>query len=191
MSLNRRIGEVTEQSLEEVTQAYLRGDAAAFDQLYRRVSPLLYSYLLRLTRDRSRAEDLLQITFVKFHRARASYIAGESLVPWLLAIARRTFLDECRRKRRRSEDLSPDGRLPERHEFEETFADERSDAMAQALAGLPENYRAAIQLTKIAGLSLSEAACVLDSTPTAIKLRVHRGYNLIRHRIEALQVARA
>lgn len=151
-------------------QAYVAGNNTAFAEIYRRVSPILYSYLLRLTRDRPRAEDLLQTTFVKVHRARSSYIIGAPLIPWMLAIARRAFLDERRMKKSRYEDLSQDGRLPERSDPSEPMSDDLSDALAQALDGLPENYRDAIHLTKIAGLSLSEAADVLDTTAAAVKL---------------------
>jgi RNA polymerase sigma-70 factor (ECF subfamily) len=143
-----------------------------------------------LTRDRPRAEDLLQTTFIKVHRARSSYIIGAPLIPWMLAIARRAFLDERRMKKSRYEDLSQDGRLPERTEQVETMNSDLSDALAQALDGLPENYRDAIHLTKIAGLSLSEAAEVLDTTAAAVKLRVHRGYNLMRDKIETMHVMR-
>jgi RNA polymerase sigma-70 factor (ECF subfamily) len=93
-------------------------------------------------------------------------------------------------KKSRYEDLSSDGKLPERPVTHETMNDDISDALAIALEDLPENYREAIQLTKITGLSLSEAADVLDTTPTAVKLRVHRGYNLMRDKIEVLRRAR-
>ena len=59
-----------------------------------------------------------------------------------------------------------------------------SDAIERALDGLPEAYREAIQLTKISGLSIAEAASVLGSSETAVKLRVHRGYNLLRKSLE-------
>ena len=168
-------------------QAYVGGDAAAFEQIYLRVSPTLYSYLLRLTRDRPRAEDLMQITFVKVHRARSSYIPGAPPVAWMLAIARRAFLDERRMSRSRFEDLSPDGKLPELHEPKEASCDELRDTLAQALDGLPEKYRRAIHLTKLAGLSLTEAADLLETTRAAVKLRVHRGYNLMRGKFAMLQ----
>jgi RNA polymerase sigma-70 factor (ECF subfamily) len=108
----------------------------------------------------------------------------------LLAIARRAFLDERRMKKSRYEDHSPDGRLPEHQQPAETVNDEVSDALARALDTLPENYRDAIHLTKITGLSLNEAADVLDTTPAAVKLRVHRGYNLMREKFETLRSAR-
>ncbi len=85
---------MTDSSLEQVMQVYLSGDAAAFGQLYSRVSTLLYSYLLTLTRDRRQAENLLQVTFVKVHKSRSAYIPGTPLVPWITAIARNAFLDE-------------------------------------------------------------------------------------------------
>jgi RNA polymerase sigma-70 factor (ECF subfamily) len=181
---------VADSTLEELMQTYVEGNAFAFEEIYRRVSRSLFAYLIRLTRDRPRAEDLLQVTFVKVHRARSSYLVGAPLMPWILAIARRTFLDERRMKKSRYEDLSSDGKLPERPAAPEAMNDALSDALAIALEDLPENYREAIQLTKITGLSLSEAADVLDTTPTAVKLRVHRGYNLMRDKIEDLRRAR-
>jgi RNA polymerase sigma-70 factor (ECF subfamily) len=49
---------------------------------------------------------------------------------------------------------------------------------------LPEAYREAIQLTKVSGLSMQEAAAVLGTTPTAVKLRVHRGYVALRKALD-------
>lgn len=167
--------------------AYISGDASAFDQIYRRMAPQLYAYLMRLTRDRPRAEDLLQVTFTKLHRARSSYLSGAPLLPWVLAIARRSFLDERRSAKSRTEDLSSDGTLPEPRRVETGGTEDLSEAIDRALDQLPETYREAIQLTKIVGLSLVEAADVLDSTPTAVKLRVHRGYTLLREQLQQYQ----
>lgn len=178
---------MTELTLEELMLAYVAGDAAAFDQIYRRMAPQLFAYLVRLTRDRPRAEDLLQVTFAKLHRARTSYLKGAPLLPWVLAIARRSFLDERRAAKSRSEDLSPDGALPEPKREEDVGATDTAEAVDLALNRLPEAYREAIQLTKVVGLSLIEAAKVLDTTPTAVKLRVHRGYTLLREQLQHLQ----
>ena len=165
--------------------AYVHGDASAFNHIYRRVSPSVFSYLLRLTRSQSQAEDLLQVTFAKAHKARSGYIPGAPLIPWLLAIARRAFLDEARMKKNRFEDSSRDGVLPE----QQRVSPATSDALARALDALPDNYRDAIHLTKITGLSLAEAADVLETTSCAVKLRVHRGYNLMRDQLGTLQTA--
>jgi len=167
--------------------AYVAGDAEAFDQLYRRMGPQLFAYLVRLTRDRPRAEDLLQVTFAKLHRARSSYIRGAPLLPWVLAIARRSFLDERRAAKSRNEDLTNDGSLPEPTREEDKGSQDAGEDIDRALNLLPEAYREAIQLTKVVGLSLVEAAKVLETTPTAVKLRVHRGYGLLREQLQHLQ----
>jgi RNA polymerase sigma factor (sigma-70 family) len=169
---------------ERLMERYVDGEAEAFELLYRRVSPNLMGYLLRLTRNRERAEDLLQITFSKIHRARGSYLRGAPVLPWILAIARRSFLDERRSANVRTEDLSPDGSLPEQQNEERPLPAELSDALEVALDRLPETYREAIVLTKITGLSVAEAAQVLGATETAVKLRVHRGYNQLRKELE-------
>ena len=175
---------VREGSLEELMERYVDGDAHAFEDLYRRVSPSLFGYLLRLTRHRERAEDLLQVTFSKVHRARASYLRGAPVLPWVHAIARRSFLDERRAASSRNEDLSSDGTLPEPRPEPERVPSDLSDALERALDALPEPYREAIQLTKISGLSIAQAASVLGTTDTAVKLRIHRGYNQLRKELE-------
>jgi RNA polymerase sigma-70 factor (ECF subfamily) len=64
-----------------------------------------------------------------------------------------------------------------------------ADALEMALQRLPESYREAIELTKITGLSIQEAAGVLGTTETAVKLRIHRGYNQLRKELETFQRA--
>jgi RNA polymerase sigma-70 factor (ECF subfamily) len=165
-------------------ERYVDGEAEAFDALYRQVAPKLLGYLLRLTRNRERAEDLVQITFTKVHRARDSYLRGAPLLPWMLAIARRSFYDERRRAKARHEDLTFEGVLPEPRPQAEAVPNDISEALEQALSELPEAYREAIQLTKLTGLSIAEAAQVLGASETAVKLRVHRGYLQLRSVLE-------
>jgi RNA polymerase sigma-70 factor (ECF subfamily) len=149
------------------------------------VAPKLFGYLLRLTRNRARAEDLLQVTFAKIHRARSTYLEGAPFLPWASAIARRSFFDEVRSHRARREELSFDGQLPEPPNEVGGLPDDLQDALERALDALPEAHREAIQLTKVTGLSVQEAARVLGTTPTAVKLRVHRGYVALRLALDA------
>jgi RNA polymerase sigma factor (sigma-70 family) len=165
---------------EELMGAYVAGDLAAFDELYRRVAPRVYGYLLRLTRQPERADDLLQITFSKAHRARHAFIVGAPVAPWLLAIARRAFLDDARRRRSQREELTHAGEVPEPPSEGDERADDVSTALHEALQQLPANYREAIELTKFAGLSAAEAGLVLGASESAVKLRVHRGYEQLR-----------
>jgi RNA polymerase sigma-70 factor (ECF subfamily) len=171
---------------EDYMARYQAGEQAAFEQLYRSQGPRLFGYLLRMTRSRAAAEDLVQITFTKVHRASASFLPGEKVLPWLFAIARRSFLDERRRMIARREELSRDGTLPDT----KGTSDQSRDLAAQlefAMTKIPESYAEAIQLTKISGLSVREAASIVGTTEAAVKLRVHRGYVLLRKILERLE----
>lgn len=176
--------ELQSYSLEQLMGAYVAGSERAFDELYRRLTPKVYGYLLRLARKPERAEDLVQVTYSKLHRARASYLAGAPLLPWVLAIARRSFFDESRAMRARREDLTNEGVLPE--SSDSVVEDPDTSLLERALAEIPEVYRESIVLTKITGLSVTEAAAVVESTPSAVKLRVHRGYKALRDAMERL-----
>lgn len=175
---------VDSATLEDLMVRYVNGDVAAFDALYQRAAPKLFGYILRLTRNRERAEDLLQVTFAKVHRARGSYLTGAPVIPWFIAIARRSFLDERRSAKVRTEDLSHDGTLPEPRGEDADLGSDMAEALERALDSLPEAYREAIVLTKVTGLSIAEAAEILGATPTAVKLRVHRGYQQLREQLD-------
>jgi RNA polymerase sigma-70 factor (ECF subfamily) len=166
-------------SLESLMAAYTAGSDDAFRELHRRLAPKLYGYLLRLSRDPALAEDVLQATFAKLHRARSSYLPEAKVMPWAMVIARRTFLDERRGLATQREVLDPDGAVPER-KSEQPSVEHVAD-MRRALDRLPDQYRSAIQLTKLVGFSGEEAAGLLSTTQSAIKLRVHRGYAMLRN----------
>jgi RNA polymerase sigma-70 factor (ECF subfamily) len=162
-------------------ERYVDGEQGAFEQLYQRIAPKLFGYLVRLSRDPALAEDVLQTTFVKVHRARHAYTRGSAVVPWILVIARRTFFDERRSAAARWETLSDDGVLPEVDMAAPAEgSSDLAEHIARAMQSLPEHYRAAIELTKLSGLSGSEAARALHTTKSAVKLRVHRGYKILR-----------
>jgi RNA polymerase sigma-70 factor (ECF subfamily) len=167
-----------EPTLESLMADYTGGNTEAFRELYQRLAPKLYAYLLRLSRDPALAEDVLQATFAKLHRARGSYLADAKVMPWAMVIARRTFLDECRGLAAHREVLGPDGVLPE-GKSDQPSPEHVAD-MRRALDRLPDQYRSAIQLTKLVGFSGEEAAGLLSTTHSAIKLRVHRGYAMLR-----------
>lgn len=175
----------------ELMTQYCAGNADAFRRLYALVAPRLLSYLLRISRDRALADDLLQQTFLKVHRARHAYVEGADPMPWIYAIAHRTFLDEMRKKQRSKVRLSNDGNdVPEGQAHISGYAIEQvSDregnaelarAALKALDILPAKQREAVVLTKLQGKSIAEAAAITGTTPGAMKVRAHRGYVALR-----------
>jgi len=182
---------------------YCDGDAGAFRELYSRVAPRLVAYLQRMSGERATAEDLVQHTFLKVHGARAAYVRGADPVPWMFAIARRTFLDEARRRKRARVQVSGgDGRLPEvAAALDGTPAADGGAAASpdpdlvhaalSALSRLPPAQREALILTKMSGKSIAEAAAITGVSAGAMKLRAHRAYVALRRALAAVGVGGA
>src|SRR5687768_14665538 len=169
----------------ELMGRYCDGDTTAFRELYALVAPRLLHYLLRMVGERALADDLLQQTFLKVHKARSAYVRGAAPLPWLYAIAHRTCLDELRRRQRAHVRVAADadapleGRADLSGREEGEAPDEPADpaltrAALAALDDLPPNQKEALVLTKLNGRSIAEAAAITGATPGAIKLRVHR-----------------
>src|SRR5262245_59827463 len=175
---------------KELMARYCDGDASAFRELYALVAPRLLGYLLKMARQRALADDLLQATFLKVHRARAAYVRGADPIPWIYAIAHRTFIDEARKQKRAVVRVAEGGELPEQQadlggaspqRRDEPRADpELLSAALDALAELPTQQREAVVLTKLDGKSVAEAAEIAGTTVGAMKVRAHRGYEALR-----------
>ncbi|MFN0249690.1 MAG: RNA polymerase sigma factor [Kofleriaceae bacterium] len=174
--------------LRNLMVRYCHGDTGAFDELYEHVAPRLLGFLIKLSTQRSLAEDLLQETFIKIHRARASYIRSADPLPWMFAIAHRTFIDEMRRQGRSKERVAATDDLPEistnhrgtREEHDDTLEDELVREALEALGSLPIAQREAVVLTKLEGKSVAEAAAIAGTTLGAMRVRMHRGYEILR-----------
>lgn len=175
---------------KEHMERYCDGDASAFRALYACVAPRLLGYLLKMARERAVAEDLLQLTFLKLHRARGAYVRGADPLPWIYSIAHRTFLDEARRVKRAVVRVGDGDDLPEQQaDLRGETADRRDEPRADpelvqaaldALAELPAQQREAVVLTKLDGKSVAEAAEIAGTTTGAMKVRAHRGYEALR-----------
>ena len=161
---------------------YQDGDAAAFRELYAIVAPRLLGYLTKMTRSRPVADDLLQQTFLKLHRARAAYVRGADPLPWIYSIAHRTFIDEARKQKRAIVRVAADD-LPEPvadRNDEPRVDPELVQTALDALAELPAQQREAVVLTKLDGKSVAEAAEIAGTSVGAMKVRAHRGYEALR-----------
>ena len=168
---------------------YARGEDAAFGEVYDLLSPKLLGFLYRQTRDRARAEDLVQQTFLQMHCARETYVTGADVVPWAFAIARRLAIDAFRKGGR--ERLSDDGASFEDELVSELCPDgalrtkQAALVIRKTLDSLPEAQRTAFELLKLEGMTLAQAAETLGDSVTAVKLRAHRAYEALRGALAA------
>jgi len=156
------------------------GELNAFDAIYEALNLRLLTFLVRLSRRRDVAEDLLEETWLRLVAHATRLQPDTRLVPWLFTVARNLHVSYCRS--RVVEDLHADALIglwpfgPNRPSpFEETAANELERRLEAAIAALPGRLREAVLLVAVEGLQPAEAAVVCGVTPEAMRQRVSRG----------------
>jgi RNA polymerase sigma-70 factor (ECF subfamily) len=171
-------------------QAYVEGDAGAFQHLFEALSPPLRAFFMRSTREPAVADDLLQTTFLKVHRARRQWRRGARLRPWIFAIAARVRVDWLRGQGReateRLDEDGPDAPAPSIDPSVELWARERSERLHAALESLTEPQRIVVHLHRFEGLGFGEIGTVLGISEGAAKLRAFRAYEALRQHLADL-----
>lgn len=172
-----------------------RGDAQAFEELVRGYSPRMLAVCRRLLRnDEQDAQDAVQDAFLSVFRGMRAFEGGARLSTWLHRIAVNAALMKLRTKRRRPErpieDLLPKFQEDGHHAEPPARWDDRGDVRAEreetrafvraAIDQLPENHRIALLLRDIDGLPTDEMADILNISPNAAKIRVHRAHQALR-----------
>ncbi|HVF73440.1 MAG TPA: sigma-70 family RNA polymerase sigma factor [Acidimicrobiales bacterium] len=154
-----------------------------WEEVARRYGRFLFTVAYRLTGNQDDAQDLVQDVLLRVRRGLASYRPG-SMEGWLSRITTNVFLDDVRRRKRRPADALPDDPdrvLPAAPAPDEALDAARlSDHVQAALLRLPDDYRAAVVLCDVAGLSYAEISEALDVPVGTVRSRIHRGRALLR-----------
>ena len=168
-------------------QCFCNGDSAAFDALFARHSSAVYGLARKIVGEPSLAEDVVQVSFLSFVRARGRYQRGARVLPWLLAITANAARDQARLRRNQAglalaalaatvEVVSPPSARD--HALERQLSD--------ALGQLPAQQRETIAL-RMHGLEFSEIASAVGASVGAVKVRAHRGYQRLRQLLAGLE----
>lgn len=155
-----------------------------WDEIVEQHSDRVYRLAYRLTGNRHDAEDLTQEVFVRVFRSLHTYTPG-TFEGWLHRITTNVFLDQARRKQRIRFDALSDERAsrlvgpspsPDTAYSNSTFDDD----IERALAALPAEFRAAVVLCDVEGLSYEEIAEILGAKLGTVRSRIHRGRAMLR-----------
>ncbi|MDO5739155.1 MAG: RNA polymerase sigma factor SigM [Ornithinimicrobium sp.] len=154
-----------------ILQRHTAGDPDAFGELFRRHRDRMWAVALRTTRDPEVASDAVQDAFLNAFRRAGSFRGDAQVTTWLHRITVNACLDRIRRVRPTADIADHDPVEPrDRHHS----VDVRLDVQA-ALAQLPEGQRLALTLVDMHGLSVAEAAAILEVAEGTIKSRCSRG----------------
>lgn len=158
---------------------------------------------MRMTKNPSDAEDLVQETFVKAFAAFDSYTDGTNLKAWLFRILTNTYINSYRKKQREpyqsSADELLDWQLAEAESHTSTglrsaemeALDRLADAdIVEAMAALPEEFRLAVYLADVEGFPYKEIAEIMETPVGTVMSRLHRGRKLLRDSLADYAVER-
>ncbi len=170
----------TDLSDEALMDAYIKGDQGAFAELFRRYTPLLSHIARGYIRRPADAVDIVQQTFLQLHRARLDYATDRPLRPYLTTICVNLCRESHRRSLRRPEgDQFADLPVEPTQQLRQESLQAR-DKVQQALAQLPVSQREVIKLHWLSDMPFAEIAASLDVGVSAVKVRAHRGYEMLR-----------
>jgi RNA polymerase sigma-70 factor (ECF subfamily) len=179
-----------DRDTELVLVARLRdGDAGAFDLVYDAFNVRLFTFLLRLSRHRDVAEDLLEETWLRLVKHAHRLHADTRLGPWLFTVARNLHVSYVRS--RLLEDSAASSLMAlwpvsvrQASPFEAAAASELERRIERALASIPLASREVLLLVGVAGVSHSDAADVCGVTPETLRQRLHRARALLANALE-------
>jgi RNA polymerase sigma-70 factor (ECF subfamily) len=150
----------------------------------------LYSAAMRMTRNPSDAEDLVQETFLKAYRAYHTFEEGTNLKAWLYRILTNTYINKYRKESRRPSEVDL-GAVEDLYLYRNIGSEESAEAartteervldglveadIKKAVEDLPENFRLPVLLADLEGFSYKEIAEILDIPIGTVMSRLHRG----------------
>jgi RNA polymerase sigma-70 factor (ECF subfamily) len=182
----------------ELIQAINSGQSDLFHDLVKRYEQKLYNFSLRMCRDPSDAEDMVQEAFLNVFRYLKDFRFETKFKNWLYRIAAST----CIKKRRKSKfapelELSLEDFIPKDEAEAQTqvpnwalmpldqlLNEELADMVNQAILSLPEKYRLVIVLRDIEGFSTAETAQILGLSAANVKVRLHRARLFLREKLK-------
>jgi RNA polymerase sigma-70 factor (ECF subfamily) len=157
-----------------------------WEEVARRYGRKIYNFAYRLTGNRPDADDLAQEVLLRVRRGLETYRPG-SFEGWLWRITRNAFLDEVRRKQRRPTVALPEGDrtdLGASPPPDQVLAESRlGEDVQAALLGLPYEFREAVVMCDVVGLSYEEIAAATGVPVGTVRSRIHRGRRLLRERL--------
>lgn len=182
----------------DLIQAINSGEVDKFQDLVKRYEAKLYNFSLRMCRDPSDAEDMIQDTFLNVFRYLKNFRYETKFKNWLYKVAAST----CFKKRRKSKfapdkELSLEEFLPKDETekpdhvpqwalmpLDKLLNEELAGVINKAIITLPKKYRMVILLRDIEGFSTTETAQILNLSPSNVKVRLHRSRLYLRDKLK-------
>ncbi|MEK3882488.1 RNA polymerase sigma factor SigY [Paenibacillus sp. PL2-23] len=169
-----------------IVRQAIRGDIQSLSELLGQHYAFLYQYVLKLTMDKSKAEDITQETMLKAIEKIGTYRAKSKFSTWLIAIASRLVIDRARRSQRERKYVQEEGALRQLR-YESLVRMNEWPAALEALGQLDQQQRMTVLLKYYYGYSQEEIAEMLDIPLGTVKSRIHAGIQLLRKELASYE----
>lgn len=172
-----------------------QGDRQAFNRLVMQYQNLVYNFLYRLAHRSDNVEDLAQEVFIKVYRSIKKLKDRRQFKSWLHKIAVTVYIDEQRRQKKHHERFVADEQVVARQPDpgdspgQQLERAELQTQLQQAIDELPEEFKLAIVLREIQGLSYEEIARTLRCSIGTVRSRIFRGRQLLQQRLQDVVMA--
>ena len=182
----------------DLIQGINAGQVDKFHDLVKRYEQKLYNFSLRMCRDHSDAEDMVQETFLNVFKYLKDFRYETKFKNWLYKVATSTCIKKMRKSKFAPEkELSLDEFLPNDEAekpdhvpewallpLDKLLNEELAGAINQGILSLPKKYRMVMLLRDIEGFSTAETAQILNLSPTNVKVRLHRARLYLRDKLK-------
>ncbi len=175
-----------QQDEKAVIRRCLDGDPDSYSVLVDRYKAMVFNVAYRMVGDEDTAKDLAQESFIAAYAGLGNFRFGSKFSSWLYSIV----LNKCRDHLKLAKDTVPtdeiadvlpdSGSSPE----QDAAAGQSRDVLQQALDGLPEEYREVLILKHIEELDYGEISAITGAGIAALKVRAHRGRDMLRKILE-------
>ena len=185
-------GPASKVSDYELIEACLAGDQDCFTELVARYKNLVYSIILKTTKDSEEANDLAQDVFLKVYKNLRSYSPEFRFSTWVIRITSNHIIDCHRKKKQETVPLDDYA-----YELENAYTEpspetiiikrEQTKRINKIIADLPEMYKKPIVMYHQHGLSYQEIADIIDEPLSKVKNRIFRGRKLLKESLLSAQ----
>jgi RNA polymerase sigma-70 factor (ECF subfamily) len=155
------------------------GDREAFHALFREIGPLITRFVRRRMHDQSEVEDVCQEALIAVYKSRHTYQSARPFEPWLFAIVRKVSSRHLRQSR---QELELQVQMDQIADIPAECSSNPAVELREAIAQLSPIQIEALRLTKLLGLSITEASRRAGTTVGSMKVRVHRAYESLKRR---------
>lgn len=171
---------------QQILNKVANGDSKSFESLLLKYQDLVYGYCMKMLKDKQKAEDCTQETWMKVIRNAHQYKPTGTVKSWVMSICRNLIIDEFRSQKKWTDlDEAEWNSIEDTQENIESLfqSNEKNEQFKEAFEELPENQKIVLTMILVEELSQSEVAVKLNTSIGAVKASLFRAREALKKKV--------